>query len=152
MTFDDITQDGRLWAVKYDNDEDNILDKVFEQWSDIVWLRAFFIENKDDLASYFKVTDVNQAIYDTIEDADKLQCLILDISPNANLDQIFRHLEPSRTSETVLGKEKAKGANATMQERAHTLAELLKMEQVRNFLISKDVIDDDGFKDYLREL
>lgn len=47
-------------------------------------------ENKDDLESYFKVTDVNEAIYDTIEDSDKLQCLILDLSPDADLEKLFR--------------------------------------------------------------
>lgn len=137
---------------------------------------------KNDLASYFKITDVNQAIYDTIEDADRLQCLIMDISPDADLDALFRHLEPSRTQEMLLGKEKARmnrrprhpswlriyaiklakgvyiitgGAiklTATMQERQHTLDELAKMEQVRNFLISENIIDDDSFADYLSEL
>lgn len=31
MTFDDITEDGRLWAVRYDGDEDNILYSLFDQ-------------------------------------------------------------------------------------------------------------------------
>lgn len=74
----------------------------------MVWLRNFFKQDIGDLASYFKITDVNQAIYDTIEDSDRLQCLILDISPDADLDKIFRPLENSRTSEMILGKEKAR--------------------------------------------
>lgn len=41
---------------------------------------------------------------------------------------------------------------ATMQERQHTLNELAKMEKVRNFLIKENIIDEDGFADYLREL
>lgn len=40
----------------------------------------------------------------------------------------------------------------TMQEREHTLNELNKMEQVRNFLISNQTIDADGFVDFLSEL
>ena len=40
----------------------------------------------------------------------------------------------------------------TMQEREHTLNELNKMEQVRNFLISNQAIDADGFVDFLSEL
>jgi hypothetical protein len=28
MTFDDITDDGRLWAVRYDGDDDNALFKL----------------------------------------------------------------------------------------------------------------------------
>ena len=34
---------------------------------------------------------------------------MLDISPEANLESLFRHLEKSRYSEMALGREKAKG-------------------------------------------
>ncbi|MGL5937667.1 MAG: hypothetical protein ACRCY5_02955 [Phocaeicola sp.] len=182
MIFDDITLDGRLWAVRYDGDTDNALGIILDQWNDVSWLRSFFKNNVEDLSSYFRITDVNEAIYDTIEDADRLQCLIMDLSPDANLDEIFRHLEPSRMNESLLGKEKAKVENrpshtswlriyaiklskgiyiitggaikltATMQERLHTVEELRKMELVRNFLLEENIIDNDGFEDYLREL
>ncbi len=182
MTFDDITGDGRLWAVRYAGDNDNILYRILDQWNDVFWLREFFKENIDDLASYFKITDVNVAIYDTIEDAEYLQCLILDISPEADLDKIFRHLEPIRSSDMLLGKEKVRLANrqghaswlriyairlsqgiyiitggaikltSTMQEREHTLAELSRLEQVRSYLISENIIDENSFEDYMREL
>lgn len=125
---------------------------------------------------------MNQAIYDTIEDSERLQCLIMDISPDANLDEIFRPLENSRTSEMLLGKEKARLRNTprnaswlriyairldpgiyvitggaikltrTMQEREHTLVELARMEKVRRFLIENEISDMDSFTDYLREL
>ena len=72
------------------------------------WLRSFYRENIDDLASYFKITDVNQAIYDTIEDSERLQCLIMDISPDADLDKIFRPLETSRTPARVSGPASAR--------------------------------------------
>ena len=39
-----------------------------------------------------------------------------------------------------------------MGDREHTLNELSKMEQVRNFLISNQAIDADGFADFLSEL
>ena len=35
---------------------------ILDQWNDVVWLRTFFKHNITDLASYFKITDVNQAI------------------------------------------------------------------------------------------
>jgi hypothetical protein len=41
---------------------------------------------------------------------------------------------------------------ATMQERAHTAIELIKIEQVRRFLIGNGVVDETGFKDYIKEL
>jgi len=182
MTFDKILENNTLWAVRYDGDKDNALFTLFEQWNDPEWLVNFFLENISDLTSYFKITDINQAIYDTIEDSHKLQCLILDISPDANLDLLFRPLENNRTSEILLGKEKARIKNRpqhaswlriyaiklepgcyiitggavkltrTMQERAHTLAELNKMETVRNFLIDGGAIDADGFIDYMSEI
>ena len=182
MTFDQITDNEKLWAVRYDDCLDNVLDSIFGQWNDIVWLRNFFKANLEDLTSYFKITDVNQAIYDTIDDSERLQCLILDISPEADLDKLFRPLDNSRTSEMILGKEKARlrdtqkhaswlriyaiklepgiyvitgGAiklTRTMQEREHTLVELARMEKVRRYMLDNNIIDKDSLDDYLKEL
>lgn len=178
MLFDDITNDGRLWAVRYDDDEENALFESFAQWNDVEWLRNFFTENKEDLESYFKVTDVNEAIFDTIDDSDRLQCLILDLSPDADLEKLFKPLDNRQTAALLLDKEKArlnhpswlrlyairleKGAfivtggaiklTATMAEREHTLKELVKMERVRNYLLSEGIIDKDSFNDYQNSL
>ena len=182
MTFDKILPNNRLWAIRYDGENDNALQLVFNQWNDPEWLWTFFTENIGDLESYFKITEVDQAIYDTIEDSGKLECLILDLSPEANLDTMFRPLEDYRTAEMLLGKEKARIQNRrehaswlrlyaiklepghyiitggaikltrTMQERDHTLRELIKMETVRNMLIEQGIVDVDGFEEYLHEL
>ena len=152
------------------------------QWNDVVWLRNFFKANLEDLTSYFKITDVNQAIYDTIDDSERLQCLIMDISPEADLDKLFRPLDNSRSSEMILGKEKARLHNTpkhaswlriyaiklepgiyvitggaikltrTMQEREHTLVELARMEKVRRFMLDNNIMDKDSFDDYRKEL
>lgn len=106
----------------------------------------------------------------------------MDISPDADLDKIFRPLENCRTSEMLLGKEKARLRNTprhaswlriyaiklepgiyiitggaikltrTMQEREHTLVELARMEKVRRFLINNDIADKDSFMDFLNEI
>ena len=179
MTFDKITEDGRLWAVRYAGENDNALYTLFDKWDDIVWLRQFFRDNWDDLTSYFKVTDINQAIEDTIEDSNQLQCLMLDLQPDSNLESLFHPLENFRTSEIVLGKEKARlkrmvrhsswlriyaiklsqgvyvitgGAiklTLKMEERSHTKEELVKLEKVRRFLPNEDIINDDSFIDYV---
>lgn len=179
--FDDITGDNRLWAVHYEGDEDNILNTVFDQWDDVLWLREFFKKNYADLQSYFLITDVDVAVDITAEDSDVLQCKILDISPEANLDELFRPLNNWQTTELTLNCEKANpktithhrswlriyalklqdgcyiitgGAiklTHTMQEREHTLMELLKQEQVRQFLLQNHIIDTDSFVDYLAE-
>ena len=106
----------------------------------------------------------------------------MDISPDVDLDIIFRPLESCRTSEMLLGKEKARLRNTprhaswlriyaiklepgiyiitggaikltrTMQEREHTLVELARMEKVRRFLINNDIADKDSFMDFLNEI
>jgi hypothetical protein len=178
MTFDKVIEDGRLWAVRYNHDKENALQKVLAQWSDASWLADFFTQNFDDLISYFRITNIEDAIYQTMEDRDELSCIIMDISPDANLDQFFRPLENDRTQEMMLGKEKGRphrrswlrlyaiklnvgvfiitgGAiklTRTMQEREHTLLELEKMEKVRNFLIRERVFDEDSFTDYQKEV
>lgn len=178
MTFDKVIEDGRLWAVRYDNDKENALQRVMSQWSDAEWLADFFTQNIDDLISYFKITNIEDAIYQTMEDRDELSCIIMDISPDANLDQFFRPLDNNRISEMLLGKEKGRphrrswlrlyaikltagiyiitgGAiklTHTMQEREHTLQELGRMEKVRNFLISEKVFDENSFVDYQKEV
>ena len=116
---------------------------------------------------------------ETIDDAKRLECLMLDITPDANLDLLFKHLENSRFSEMTLGREKAYGDSgyrhqswlriyaikidsgvylvtggaikltATMEERIHTLAELAKMERVRNYMLDNGVYDLDGLNDYI---
>lgn len=182
MTFDDITEDGRLWAVRFDEEKENALYKLFDQWNDVLWLRSFFKDNMNDLSAYFKITDINQAIEDTIEDSERLQGIIMDISPNADLSGIFRPLDNNQTADSLLEKEKARlkrmighaswlriyaikltqgayiitgGAiklTAKMQERTHTEEELFKIEKVRRFLLQENIIDDSGFIDYIAEL
>ena len=182
MTFDDITQDGRLWAVRYEGESDNVLFSLFDQWNDVLWLRSFFKANSDDLERYFKITNINDAIKRTIDDSDRLEAIMMDISPEANLDLIFRPLSNSRIADCLLGKEKARLKNlvgrsswlriyaiklakgvyivtggaikltATMQEREHTAAELVRIEKVRNFLLDEKIVDDEGFIEYIAEL
>lgn len=179
MTFDKILDDGRLWAVRYDKERQNCFDELFDRWYDMQWLKSFFTDNLSDLSDYFHITDVYKAIMETIEDASTLECLMLDISPDANLNTLFRHLENNRFSEMTLGKEKARGKSvhkhsswlriyaikiedgiyvvtggaikltATMSERTHTLAELAKMEMVRNYFIDNGVFDKEGLNDYI---
>lgn len=177
MKFEKILDNGRLWAVQYDEDPVNVLDKVFSQWNDYEWLRSFFIEHQEDLSSFFHITDIDRAVFDTVDDANDLECLILDLSPNADLDKLFRPLENTRLSEALLGREKAKGRHkihaswlrlyairldsgryvitggaikltATMQEREHTLEELRKLNKVRDYFISEGIFDSYGLEAY----
>ena len=182
MTFDNITNDGRLWAVRFDGEDENEFIKTIDQWDDVQWLRTFFKENINDLIAYFKISDINKAISDTIKDSDRLQCIVLNMSMEADLSKLFRPLDNSQVSDAMLQKEKARlkrkfghaswlrlyaiklvpgvyiitgGAiklTATMQEREHTRMELTKIDRVRRFLLEMNIIDDAGFIDYISEL
>ena len=152
---------------------------LFCQWSDVDWLADFFSSNKADLERNFQIRSVDKAIYDTLKDAEELECMILDLAEDSDLDKMFRPLNNMRTSELLLGKEKAKGRREThtswlrlyalrlekgvylitggaikltytMQERSHTLKELERMEEVRNHLIDNGVTDLDGFIDFVK--
>lgn len=181
MTFDDITENGKLWAVRFDGETDNELSKVFAKWNDIDGLRIFFEENIADLSSYFKITDITQAVMDTIDDSQELECILLDLSPDADLSMLFRPLNNDEASDALLQKEKARlkrrlkhsswlrlyaiklvsgiyiitgGAiklTATMQEREHTRIELVKLEKVRRYLLDANITDDEGFVEFLNE-
>ncbi len=182
MIFDDITSDKRLWAVRFDGEENNEFMKAFYDWTDVVWLRSFFKENINDLNAYFKITDIKQAVRDTIADGKMLRYIMLDLSPGADLSKMFRPLDNNQASDIMLQKEKARLKNvpshpswirlyaikltpgvyiitggaikltATMQEREHTRKELVKMDRVRRFLLEENIIDDDGFVNYINEL
>lgn len=179
MGFDDVLGDERLWAVVYDGETENILSRVFSEWVDLDMLYSFFEKNSADLRSFFKITDISQAVFETVSDAMALKAVLLEIGPDARLDRIFRPLENSRMSEMVLSREKAKGARLfhhaswlriyalkfepdtylitggaikltrKMGEREHTRKELVRLEQVRNYLLEQGAVDLEGFKDYL---
>ena len=179
MRFEDVLGDGRLWAVVYEHNQKNILTQIFEQWNDIDYLEEFFQENLRDLSESFKITDVDEAIFYTIDDAQMMKLLILDIRPESNLDRIFRPLENYRYREATLSKEKAKGVRIAnhpswlrlyalkfepntylitggaikltraMEEREHTLHELYQMETVRRYLLENGIVDKDGLLDLL---
>lgn len=177
MKFEDVLHNGKLWAVVYDGERVDILTKTLSNWLDPIFLRQFFEQNHEDLENYFHITNVDEAIYDTIADTASLACVILDIHPDANLDSLFRPLENSRMREMILSREKAKGQRTPshgswlrlyaikldpnvylvtggaikltykMSDRAHTLMELKKMELVRNYLMANGVFDTEGIKE-----
>lgn len=41
MTFDEITENGKLWATRFDGETENELFKVFAKWNDANWLSVF---------------------------------------------------------------------------------------------------------------
>ncbi|MDR2681220.1 MAG: hypothetical protein LBC47_10475 [Tannerella sp.] len=181
MTFDDITGDGCLWAVRFEDEDDNELSILFNRWNDVVWLRAFFKSNFKDLRDYYGIIDINTAIEETVDDSEALEDILLGVSSTVVVDSVFRPLN-NYIKEICIERQKGRidrrkghaswlrvyalklnqgifiitgGAiklTATMQERAHTKAELAKIERVRRFLIENGIVDDAGFEEYINEL
>ena len=68
-----------LWAVFDEKKGADELTALFRKWSDANYLLDFFIENLRDLKSFFQIEKVSDAISDTMEDAQDLERLILDV-------------------------------------------------------------------------
>lgn len=177
MTFDEIIEE-KLWAVRYDNNQDNELYRLLEEWGDVEALEEFFCQHFDDL-SYFKVTNIDEAIQDTLDDRDELERVILDST--SNLEELFRPLDNRVTLPKNIEKMKGRpdkkrhsswlriyairlndgkyiitgGAiklTKEMRDREHTAQELVKINKVRDFLKDNDIFDEESFIEYLEIL
>jgi hypothetical protein len=167
-----------LWAVKYPEKEVDELTLLFRQWSNFNYLLDFFLTNLDDLRSFFHIQRISDAIRDTLDDADALERLILDFPYTECLDGLFHPLSMTENRATELTREKARNWNRerhaswlrvyairldkniyivtggaikltnSMQDRPHTMLELNKLNQCRDFLKSKGIFDKEGLIDY----
>ena len=176
MVFERVIDDkDHLWAVRDMSKPMNELALLFQSWNDIGYLMDFFMENLDDLKGYFHIERISDAIEDTMDDAEQLERLILDIPYTDNLDELFKPLGSSDLTIRELTREKARnwdrmghaswlrvyairlekdvfvitgGAiklTRTMQDRPHTQAQLDKLNKCRQYLMDNDVFDADSF-------
>ncbi len=176
MRFERIIEGkDHLWAVRDMAKPKNELALLFDTWNDMEYLMRFFIDNYHDLKEMFHVERISDAIQDTLDDAEQLERLILDIPFTDNLDELFKPLGAMDMSVRELTREKARnwgrvghaswlriyairieenvfvitgGAiklTRTMQERPHTQEQLDKLNRCRQFLISNGVFDSDSF-------
>ena len=156
--FEEIA--GKLYAVAYDDTEKNVLNILQDNWSDALWLEEFFDVNKKDLQSgFFGDISVEDAIYQTVVEADEL-FLALKENDGSNLDKLFKPLDDKEFEVKDFQEQKAKGSQHKswlriyavhfydqyvitggaiklthkMSERPHTQFELKKLEMVRNAL------------------
>ncbi len=166
-----------MWAVRYDGNEDNELQILFDKWTDPSYLFDFFKEHVNDL-DYFNVTSIEEAINDTMDDSEEMERVFLD--SKTNLEELFRPLDNRTVMAKEIEKMKSKGKTnrhaswlriyairlsdgkyiitggaikltKEMRDREHTRKELVKINKVRRFLIEEGIVDDEGFIDYLAE-
>ncbi len=105
-----------LYAIKYieDNDEfennefeddestQNEFRRLFKNWADPEYLEAFFEKHQDDLQKpIFSFISIEDAIYDTIEEASLLEAKLIEIAnmgkedATRNLQTLFKPLHKS---------------------------------------------------------
>lgn len=160
-----------LFAIKYEDEDCDELERLFDLWNDKEYLEDFFEINKSDL-SYYKIT-VEQAIEETVEEINAIEDIILseDIS---ELLQSFTNLNNSESRVYELIKQKSRrrwlrlyairidynvfiisgGAiklTSLMKDREHTQQELYKLDKCENFLKENGIFDNDSFNDMLNE-
>lgn len=170
-----------LWAVKTPAKDADELTLLFRNWTNGEYLLDFFMENFEDLKSYFHIERLDEAVNDTFEDAESLQEMVLDIPYTEHLDDFFRPLDVTDTRTRELSREKARnwdrdrhaswlriyairlepnvyvvtgGAiklTRTMQERKHTAVELQKLNRCKDYLKSNGVFDQDSFVELTNE-
>lgn len=170
-----------LWAVKSQDKGDDELTDLFNKWNNVDYLLDFFTRNMEDLQGYFHIERLSQAISDTIDDAGKLEELVLDFPYTEHLDELFKPLGMADMRTMELTREKARNWNRarhaswlriyavrldeniyvvtggaikltrTMQEREHTAKELEKLNRCRSYLMASGVFDKDSFVELINE-
>lgn len=163
-----------LTAIKYESNDSDELERLFDLWNDTEYLEEFFNANQADLA-YFNLT-IDEIIEYTIEEANLLSEKLFEAlqSNPISLETLFKNLDNSEARILSLTKQKARrrwlrlyairidfnvylitgGAiklTRTMEERPHTLEELYKLERCKKFLQANNVIDFDSFSEMLNE-
>ncbi len=170
-----IPRHDHLWAVKSPDEEVDELTLLFRKWNNAEYLLDFFMDNFEDLKRFFRIERLDQAVEDTLEDAEALEELVLDFPYTEHLDELFKPLDVTDTKISELTREKARnwdrdrhtswlriyairlepnvyvvtgGAiklSRTMQEREHTALELEKLNRCKAFLKANGVFDRDSF-------
>ena len=170
-----------LWAVRDMTKPKNELAMLFDTWNDMEYLMQFFIDNFNDLKEQFHIERIRDAVNDTLDDAEQLERLILDIPFTDNLDQLFKPLGSADMALTELSREKARNWNRvghaswlrvyairletnvfvitggaikltrTMQERPHTQEQLDKLNHCRQFFVANGVFDTESFISFIEE-
>ncbi|NJD23311.1 MAG: hypothetical protein FIA82_11680 [Melioribacter sp.] len=109
------TQNQALFSFKYDDEEIDELDRLFDQWQDIEYLEDFFTRNRSDLTSgFFGKISIEEAVLQTRKDAKELQKQFLAIEESDEnnplyLNSYFKPLDNITYKQNELEKTKAYG-------------------------------------------
>ncbi|WP_158795641.1 hypothetical protein [Pedobacter sp. L105] len=166
---------GNIYSAKYKEYPVNEFRRLFKNWTDTAYLENFFEENAKDLnTEFYKNSPIEDAIFNTIEEAYQLQQTVLSLAKSGDskgLEDLFKPLHQEEKN-SVFSNRKVYGLRSkswlriyalktmdgiymitggaikltrSMQEREHTRHELIKMNWCEFFLKEQGVYDLEGF-------
>ena len=115
----EIIVNNSLYSMKYDENEQDEFQRIFNEWNDIEFLESFFEENKNDLFSgFYENISITDAIFRTIEESERLEKSIKKIAEKGkqdnceNLQTLFKPLNnKDEYPVPLLQKNKTYGSN-----------------------------------------
>ncbi|GAA3936481.1 hypothetical protein GO495_13930 [Chitinophaga oryziterrae] len=164
ITIFENDSSNRLLAVRYDGNECDEFDRLFEEWNDVEYLYNFLELNKEDLNDAFlRDISIEEAAAELLSEADLMEEQLYHRFENGELNNLF---VPLRNGDYIFELQESKGKvktrlisrpkiriyairiatnvfiitggaiklTQTMQDRAHTQLELKKLKQVKTWL------------------
>lgn len=156
-----------LYAVKYEDSQQDALEILQDQWSDPEELRKFFVQYRKDYEAYYGKARVSDIVEKAIGDADLLFERLFEFAQDESGEHLSHFFKPLHKKEvgTVyeLQQLKAYGTSSNsflriyairygssyvitggaikltdqMKDRAHTKVEIYKLDLVRDYLKEK---------------
>jgi len=158
-----------LYTLFNEDEQTTEYDFLLEQWTDQVYLNAFFEANKLDL-SYFSIRSVEAAVQQTLSEAEEVDNWLIHIAENEpdDLQRFFKPLSDSEYRFGLISRNKGYGIakkswlriyaigvglkfiitggaiklTQTMQEREHTREQLKKLNSVKDYLKAEGIGED----------
>jgi len=167
-----------LLAVKWLNEPQDSFKYNFTLWADVEYLEDFFETHKADITGHFWQMNVEDAVFKVLSEAKEFEADIIEYAEKGDLhDIVFESLRGNKEQEFRRVHVKAYGVSAdekpamlrmyavklgssyivtggaikltkSMQERAHTTLELVKLKIVSQYL-KENGIDDDSDYGYI---
>lgn len=164
---------GQLFAFHYENEVDNELHRLLNQWTDTAYLYQFVTQHKSDVSQKVSVPQLIEQLINNVNDIeDALNEISTD--PERGLDEFFKPLDNQEYHIVELSKQKGRKNYLRLyavridkncfvitggtikfhhlnKERHHTREEMKKIDQCRNYLNANSVFDADSFYEFLNE-
>jgi hypothetical protein len=163
----------QLFAIHYDNEGENELDRLLQLWQDVSFLYQFVTQNQSDTPKNIPVEKLINQIIDDANDIDDVMIEIFEDN-SRNFEEFFKPLNNQEYSIVKLSKQKGRknylriyaikidqncfvitgGAikfHHLNDERPHTKKEMEKIARCRDYLNANNIFDVDSFYEFLDE-